>query len=159
MSSCQHPNCSYAIYSICANHCHWSLCEKHIDEHRKSLIVRLEELLEDLVEPTNELLHLFELKKHKYCIQQEKQLDSVKQIYEKEICQIKEELTGLTKFQDECNKISENLSRIKANEILLTHNDFQRIDTLSKQIVEYSNSLQGFTTCFHIQKYFFYVLI
>ena len=124
---CQHPNCSYPIYSICANHCHWSLCEKHINEHGKSLITDFEELLEGLIKPTNELSNIIETTKTNFNLEQQKQLHGPKQSHEKQIHEIEQKLIHITKFQEEFNKMSDELIQIKSNDILLTHNHFQQI--------------------------------
>ncbi|CAF0982405.1 unnamed protein product [Rotaria sordida] len=141
--SCEHPYCSYPIHSICTNHCHWSLCEKHINEHRKSLINEFEELLEDLINPTNELSNLMETKKQKFTTEQYKQLECLKQSYEKQINQIEQPLIIINKFKEQFDKISKHLIQIKTDEILLTQNDFQQIDILSKEINQYKNSLKA----------------
>ncbi|CAF4661759.1 unnamed protein product [Rotaria sp. Silwood1] len=140
--SCQHPNCFYPIHSTCTNHCHWSLCEEHINEHRKSLLTEFEELLQDLINPTDELSKLMETRKQIFTVEQHKQLDYLKQTHEKQINIIELPLITINKFQEQHNKISKHLVQIKTNEISLKQNDFQQIDTLSKEINQYKNSLK-----------------
>ncbi|CAF2362140.1 unnamed protein product [Rotaria sp. Silwood2] len=140
--SCQHPNCFYPIHSMCTNHCHWSLCEEHINEHRKSLVTEFEELLKNLINPTNELSNLMEARKQSLTIEQHKQLDYLKQSYKKQINKFEQPLIMINRFQEQHNQIYKHLIQIKTNEILLTQNDFQPIDILSKEINQYKDSLK-----------------
>ncbi|CAF3067734.1 unnamed protein product [Rotaria socialis] len=138
--ACQHPNCSYPIHSICVHHCHWSLCEKHIDEHKRSLTVEFEELLQDLIEPADQLSNIVDKTKNSLTLEHQKQLDCLKQTYEKQINEIEQQLTNLSEIQDQRNNISKQLSKIQANEILLTHDDFQKIEFLTKEITQFMKS-------------------
>jgi hypothetical protein len=139
--TCQHPNCSYSIHSICTNHCHWSLCEEHINEHKNSLLIEFEEVLEDLIKPTNELSKSIEHMKQNFNHDQQKELDSLKQSHQKQLNDIEEQLIEINQFQNQFNKISEHLIKIKTNEEILIQNDFQQIEILSKEIHQYQNSL------------------
>ena len=132
--TCQHPNCSQTIHSICTNHCHWSLCQEHINEHCQSLLIEFEEVLQNLIKPTNELSKSIEQTKKNFNDDQQNELEQLKQSYEKQIHKIEEELIEINKFQDQYNQISEHLNKIKTNEFILTQNHFQQVDILLKQI-------------------------
>jgi len=137
--TCQHPNCSHSIHSICTTHCHWSLCQEHINEHKNCLLIEFEEVLEDLIKPTNELSKSIEqIKDHK-----EKEIYSFKQSYQNQLNEIEQKLIEINQYQNQFNQISEHLIKIKTNENILIQNDFQQIDILFNKINQYKNSLIG----------------
>jgi DNA anti-recombination protein RmuC len=147
--TCQHPNCSQPIHSLCTNHCHWSLCQEHINEHRKSLLTEFEEVLQDLIRPTNELSKSFEQTKTSFNANQQTELDQIKQSHQKEIHKIEQQLIEINKFQDQYNQISEHLNKIKTNENILTQNHFQQMDILFKEINQFKNSFTGSFSFIH----------
>jgi len=140
--TCQHPNCSHLIHSICTNHCHWSLCQEHLNEHKNSLLIEFEEVLENLIKPTNEFSKTIDEIKKNLNYNQEKELDNLKKSYEKQLNNIEKNFIEINQLQNQLNKISENLIQIKTNENILTQNDFQHIDNLSKQIQHFNSNKQ-----------------
>jgi len=141
--SCQHPYCSHLIHSTCTNHCRWSLCLEHINEHRESLVNEFEQVLEDLIKPTNELSKSIEQIKQTINKDQQNELDHLKQSHENQIKKLEQQLIDINQFQNEYNQISEHSIKIKTNENLLTQNDFQQIDNLLQKINQHKNSLTG----------------
>jgi DNA anti-recombination protein RmuC len=148
--SCQHPNCSHLIHSICTNHCRWSLCLEHINEHRESLVNEFEQVLEDLIKPTNELSKSIEQTKQSINKDQQNELDHLKQSHENQIKKLEQQLIDINQFQNEYNQISEHSIKIKTNENLLTQNDFQQIDNLLQKINQQKNSLTGLVSSFFL---------
>ena len=142
--SCEHPNCSYSIHSICTNHCQWSLCQEHLNEHKNSLLMEFEEVLEDLIKPTNELSKSMEIIKKISNANQTKELELIQQSYQNELDHLERKLIELNKYQKQFNQISEHLTEIKTNEKILSQNDFHQIEILSKQINQYESSLKTF---------------
>jgi hypothetical protein len=140
--SCEHPNCSHTIHSICTNHCHWSLCQEHLNEHKNSLLREFEEVLEDLIKPTDELSKSLEQIKKISNKNQENELHNLQQSYQKELDQIEQKLIELNKYKSQFNQISEHLIQIKTNQKILSQDDFKQIEILSKEINKYQNSFK-----------------
>jgi len=141
--TCQHPNCFHSIHSICTNHCHWSLCQEHLNEHKNSLLIEFEEVIEDLIKPTNALSKSIEQIKTNFNEDHQKELDSLKQSHQKQINQIEQKFIEINQFQNQFNQISEHLIKIQTNQTILIQNDFQQIDNLLQEINQYKNSLTG----------------
>lgn len=153
--SCQHPNCSYPIHSICTNHCHWSLCSKHINEHGTLLVNEFQQVLEDLIQPTNELSKSIEQTKQTITNDQQKELDHLKQSHENQIEKLEQQLNQINQFQKQYHQISEHLTKIKTDKNLLTQNDFQPIDNLLKELNQFQNSSTGSLFSFSIFSFLF----
>ena len=144
--SCEHPNCSQSIHSICTNHCHWSLCQEHFHEHKNSLLVEFEEALEDLIPSTDELAKSVDKMKVISLANQEKELQGIQRTHRQAIDHLEQKSIELNKYQNQFNQLSEHFIQIKSNQKILTQDDFQQIENLSKEIHQYQNSFNNFNT-------------
>ncbi|CAF4101876.1 unnamed protein product [Adineta steineri] len=129
------------MHSVCTNHCDWSLCFQHIDEHRILLETEFEQVLDDLIKPTNEFSKIIEQTKQNIKKNQQEELDHLRQFHQNQMEIFDPQLIQTQQFQKQYNQISENLIKIKNNENLLIHNDFQQINNLLQQINQFKNSL------------------
>ena len=135
--SCQHPNCSHLIHSICTNHCHWSLCKEHFNEHKTSLLNEFEEVLEDLIKPTDQLANNLQTLQTDFDSIEQKRFNDLNKSYRKELDPIEQQLIEINQFQNQFNKISEDFLQIKINKNLLNQNHFQELDRLLNDIKQY----------------------
>lgn len=141
--SCQHPYCFRPVHSICTNHCHWSLCEEHIDEHRKLLLTEFEEVLGNLVQPIDKLSSLVDSEKQNITKERQNVLNSLNEAHQKRINLIEQRFIKINEFQSQHNRLSKHLMQVKADENVLTQKDFQQIEILLNEINQLKHSLIG----------------
>ncbi|CAF1139676.1 unnamed protein product [Adineta ricciae] len=132
--TCQHPRCSLPIHSICSNHCFWSLCSHHLDEHRTILINEFEQIVQDLIKPTNVLSKSVEQTKENMTKDQQLEFDLLERSHQNQIQKFDQRLIAISRLQIQHNQMCEHLVKIKNNETSLTQDDFQKVDKLIQEI-------------------------
>ena len=132
--TCQHPRCTRPIHSICSNHCFWSLCSHHLDEHRTILINEFEQVVQDLIKPTNVLSKSVEQTKENTAKDQQHEFDLLERSHQNQIQKFDQRLIAISRLQIQHNQMSENLAKIKNNESNLTQDDFHKVDKLIQEI-------------------------
>ena len=141
--SCQYPNCSRTFHAICTNHCHWSLCEEHSNEHRRSLLNEFEHVLNDIAEPTRQLSRSIERKKLSLREQQQNELLRIEQHHRRNADRIEQRLRTLQNFQNQLQEKSKHAADCKSGQEALTATHFQQLDALVAQFHHSKNSFTG----------------
>ena len=140
--TCEYPNCSQSIESICTNHCHWSLCHEHLSEHKNSLLFEFETALEDLIKPTNELAKSLEQTKKFAADKHRKDVDRLQQSHRKQVEQIEQQINEFNKYQNQFNQLSECLIEMKSKRKILRQEDFHQLNLLNQDIQRLEHSFK-----------------
>ena len=147
--ACQYPNCSRTYYAICSNHCHWSLCEEHTNEHRRSLATELEHVLNDIVEPTGQLTRSIERKQLSLREQHRHELLRLEQLHKRNVDRIEQRLKTLQDFQNQFQEKSKHAADCKRSQDTLTASHFQQLDALVEQFQHSKNACTGHPRSLH----------
>lgn len=133
--SCEHPNCSNSIYSICKTHCHWSLCQQHFRQHQKSLRIDFQNQFENLSKIVEEFSKNVQEKKQNFDANHRKNLRFIEENYREKIVEIENKLTQLRDFKDQYQEKFDYLENyLKVHPDLLTENHFRQFDSLFQQL-------------------------
>ena len=141
--TCEYPDCSHSIESVCTNHCQWSLCHDHLSEHQQALLWEFEHALEDLIRPTNELAKSIDQTKKICSNKQRREIERMEQSHQQQLDQIEQQLNELNKYQNQFNQISECLIEMKKKDKILKQEDFHQLDILTQEIHRLENSFQS----------------
>lgn len=141
--TCEYPDCSHSIESVCTNHCQWSLCHDHLSEHQQALLWEFEHALEDLIRPTNELAKSIDQTKKISSDKQRREIEQMEQSHQQQLDQIEQQLNELNKYQNQFNQISECLIEMKKKEKILKQEDFHQLEILTQEIHRLENSFQS----------------
>ncbi|UJR25693.1 hypothetical protein I4U23_007044 [Adineta vaga] len=136
--TCQHPYCSRPRYSTCSNHCYWSLCSQHINEHKTLLFNEFEQVLQDLIKPTNTLSKSIEQMKETITKDQQNELDCLQKSHDNQLKILEQKLTNINRIKNQSYQISEHIIKIKQNESILTQYDFQQVENLIQEINQFN---------------------
>lgn len=143
--TCEYPNCSQSIESICTNHCHWSLCHEHLFEHKTSLLLEFQLALDDLIKPTNQLAKSLEQTKKLATEKHENELERIRQVHNQQLEQLEQQINELNKYQNRLNQISEDLIAMKNKQKQLKHDDFHQLDLLNQDLQRLENAFKPST--------------
>lgn len=141
--TCEYPNCSHPIESVCTNHCQWSLCHDHLSDHQQALLWEFERALEDLIQPTNELAKSIDQTKKIVLDKDRREIEQMEQSYRQQLNQIEQQLNELNKYQNQFNQISQYLIGIKNKEKILKQEDFRQLESLAQELQQLENSFQS----------------
>ena len=137
---CEYPNCLRSVHSVCTTHCQWSLCEEHIDEHQRSMLVEYEQLLQDIDRPLAQLSQSIDESKRTLNECRQKEAKQIERAHRNEVDQIDQQLLELHRLKEQWRETLTEFHQLKISPEHLTHDHFQQMNLLSDQLAQPLNS-------------------
>ena len=133
---CEYPNCLRSVHSVCTTHCQWSLCEEHLDEHRRSMFIEYEQILQDINRPLAQLSQSIGESKRTLDDHRKKEMHQIEREYRTEVNQIEQQILELHRLKEQYRERLIDFNQLKTFPEQLTQNHFQQLDSLSAQLVQ-----------------------
>lgn len=108
------------------------------------LINEFEQVLQDLIKPTNVLSKSVEQVKESIAKDQQHELDLLERSHQTQMKKFDQRLIAISLLQIQHNQMSEHLAKIKNYESNLTLDDFQKAEKLIQEINEHKTLPTGF---------------
>jgi len=133
--TCQHPGCSFHIFSSCTNHCTKNVCLEHLIEHGDIFLQDFTNLLDRLDKSTCVLMKEVNNGMTQIIQRREYEIERINHIYDEEQQEIRKQLTFAETANNLLKDKQDQLIKSKQqNQCLIAQHDIEQIKSYTIQI-------------------------